>query len=338
MGFHFAMGFQSLYLIFDFFQKYFMKSKKYNTMAIPTHEELLLPVLNEINKGSYKRTEVFKSLKDTIQLTWNLSEGEMLESVSNGNTKVQDRIGWAMTFLTKAEFIEKDPNRKMSYIITELGKQALEDCTKNNIPLNEKYLKNSPNYLSNWNVKSQVEEKVEDVGKNKNDENETEEFDLESTLTAMKESVEGELMEKLRTMEWQAFEDFCGELVVKMGYGVAGQRGKRVRDGGIDGTILAGDELNIKEKIYIQAKRYNIGNNIASKDIQAFLHVITKAKAKGVFITTSLFTPDATDAAKDDEKSGNIALIDYKKLVKLCFKYKHGIAVRQTIDLFEVSL
>lgn len=217
-------------------------------MPIPKFDEFIFPVLQEIQKGSYKRTEIFLSLKNTIKEQWNLTEEEMNETVSSGGNRVKDRTDWAMTYLTKAEYIEKDPHRKMSYIITDLGKKALEDCTNNNATLGVKYLEeNSPNYLSNWNVKAQ------------------------------------------------------------------------------------------KEKIYIQAKRYNIGNNVISKDIQAFLRVITKAKAKGVFITTSLFTPDAIDYAKDDEKSGNISLIDYKKLVKLCFKYKHGIRVRQTIDLFEAS-
>ena len=154
----------------------------------------------------------------------------------------------------------------------------------------------------------------------------------------MRDAVEEELKEKLQAMEWQQFEDFCGELVVKMGYGVQGTRGRRVKDGGIDGTILAGDKLNIKEKIYIQAKRYQAGNAVSSKDMQAFLYVVTKLKAKGIFITTSTFSPDAKSVANDDQKTGHIAIIDINRLIKLCFEYCHGVAVTRTVDLFEVIL
>ncbi len=302
-------------------------------MAIPTFEELMLPVLQKIHSGTYKRTEVFSMLKDAIQLQWKCSEEEMNQTVSNGSTKVQDRIGWAMTFLTKAEYIEKDENRKMSYIITELGKKALDDCTQNNTPLNVRYLEgNSPNYTSNWNVKSVVSTQDVAIIEEKND------VDIEVVAGEMREAVEDALKIKLQAMEWQQFEDFCGELVVKMGYGVQGARGKRVKDGGIDGTILAGDKLNIKEKIYIQAKRYQAGNSVSSKDMQAFLYVVTKLKAKGIFITTSTFSPDAKSVANDDEKTGHIAIIDINRLIRLCFEYQHGVAVTRTVDLFEVIL
>ena len=299
-------------------------------MAIPTFEELLLPVLQEIQKGSCKRTEVFLALKDKIQSQWKLSEDEMNQTVSHGGSRIKDRVDWAKTYLTKAEYIEKDENRKMSYIVTELGKKALNDCTQNNIPLNVKYLEE--NSTSNWNVKSVVSTQDVAIIEEKGD------VDIEVVAGEMRDTVEEELKAKLQAMEWDKFEDFCGELVVKMGYGVQGTRGKRVKDGGIDGTILAGDKLNIKEKIYIQAKRYQAGNAVSSKDIQAFLFVVQRLKAKGIFITTSTFSPDAKSVANDDEKTGRIALIDINRLIKLCFEYQHGVAVTRTVDLFEVTL
>lgn len=302
-------------------------------MAIPKFDELLLPVLQEIQKGSYKRTEMFSTLKDTIQTKWRLTEGEMKEFISNGNTKVQDRIGWAMTFLTKAEYIEKDPNRKTSYIITELGTKTLEYCTKNNTPLTVKYLEeNSPNYSENWNVKSVSK------GENLSDDEKSEDIDIEAVAQEMREKVEEELREKLQAMNWKDFEDFCEGLMKKMGYGVSTQRGKRVRDGGIDGIIIAGDELNIREKIFIQAKRYQAGNTVSAKDIREFRTVISDSQAKGVFITTSTFSPDAKTAAQIDEAKGNISLIDINRLIRLCFHYKQGVAVTRTVDLFEVII
>jgi restriction system protein len=302
-------------------------------MPIPKFDELLLPVLQQMQKGSYKRTEVFSALKDTIQKQWKLTEGEMNETVSHGGSRIKDRTDWAMTFLTKAEYITKDSSRKMSYIVTELGKQTLEDCIKNNIPLTVKYLEeNSPNYLENWNVKS--------VSKNEiiTDDEKSEDIDIEAVAQEMREQVEEDLREKLQSMDWKDFEDFCQELMKKMGYGVPTKRGKRVGDGGIDGIIIAGDELNIREKYIIQAKRYQACNAVSAKDIREFRTVISDHQAKGVFITTSTFSPDAKSAAQVDEAKGNISLVDINRLIKLCFHYKHGVAATRTVDLFEVVI
>jgi restriction system protein len=305
----------------------------FNLSKIPFGRDFMLIVMQQMVDGSYKRTEMYHALKDAIKFKWKLTDEEMNSIISTGRNRIEDRIGWAMTFLTKAEYIEKDENRKMSYIITELGKKALDDCTQNNTPLNVKYLEeHSPNYTSNWNVKSVVSTQDVTIIEEKND------VDIEVVAGEMRDAVEEELKAKLQAMEWQQFEDFCGELVVKMGYGVQGTRGRRVKDGGIDGTILAGDKLNIKEKIYIQAKRYQASNTVSSKDMQAFLYVVTKLKAKGIFITTSTFSPDAKSVANDDEKTGHIAIIDINRLIKLCFEYRHGVAVTRTVDLFEVIL
>ena len=63
------------------------------------------------------------------------------------------------------------------------------------------------------------------------------------------------------------------ELIVKMGYGGsikdAGKAIGKSGDEGIDGTIKE-DKLGL-DTIYIQAKRWQPGNNVGRKEIQSFV-------------------------------------------------------------------
>ncbi len=71
--------------------------------------------------------------------------------------------------------------------------------------------------------------------------------------------------------------------------------------------------------------------------MQAFLYIIKEQKAKGVFITTSKFSNEAKEIAKQHEQSSEIALIDYKKLIHLGVKYKVGFKTN-LIEIPEIDL
>jgi restriction system protein len=114
-----------------------------------------------------------------------------------------------------------------------------------------------------------------------------------------------------------------------MGYGIAQERICHIKDGGIDGIIYT-DELRIKDKIYIQAKRYSDGNNVAIKDVKEFLYNVKEAKCRGVFITTSKFSKDAElEVKKAIENGAQIACIDDKNLIK----HLSGMEMGKRIDL-----
>jgi restriction system protein len=109
-------------------------------------------------------------------------------------------------------------------------------------------------------------------------------------------------------------------------------------DQGIDG-IVALDKLGF-DKIYIQAKRWQA--NVGGPDVQKFIGALSQKKAqKGVFITTSLFTPDARIAAKS--QSPPIVLIDGPALCKLMIEHGVGVERRQihvpgfSLDYFGLS-
>jgi restriction system protein len=96
-----------------------------------------------------------------------------------------------------------------------------------------------------------------------------------------------------------------------MGYGATRedlQRVGRSGDTGIDG-IISLDKLGL-EKVYVQAKRWL--NSVGRPELQAFYGALAGHKArKGVFITTSVFTAQATDFALSVE---GIVLVDGNQL------------------------
>ena len=77
------------------------------------------------------------------------------------------------------------------------------------------------------------------------------------------------------------------------------------------------------DKIYLQAKKYKIGNTVGRKDLQAFVGAMQNVH-KGVFITTSSFTKEAVVYAKNQQQK-SLKLIDGAMLTDLMVKHEVGI-------------
>jgi restriction system protein len=117
-----------------------------------------------------------------------------------------------------------------------------------------------------------------------------------------------------------------------MGYGgshedaakVVGQSG----DGGIDG-IIKEDRLGL-ESIYIQAKRWE--STVGRPVIQQFAGALQGHRArKGVVITTSYFSQEATDYARGLQTT--IVLIDGIQLADFMIEFGVGVSDDGTISL-----
>jgi restriction system protein len=138
-----------------------------------------------------------------------------------------------------------------------------------------------------------------------------------------------ELLSNLITIRPSDFERVIIDLMLSLGYGKDSKEMAKVlgqpNDGGIDGIIPL-DKLGL-EKIYLQAKRYNLEHPVPASDIRDFIGALTinKGKAgKGVFITTSRFTKDAIETAKGDHNH-SVILIDGIELAKLMIENNVGI-------------
>jgi restriction system protein len=127
-------------------------------------------------------------------------------------------------------------------------------------------------------------------------------------------------------------------MLIAMGYGGsvadAGRALGKSGDGGVDGVIDQ-DPLGL-DRIYIQAKRYAVGNNIGAPAIRDFSGSLGIHKAnKGLFVTTSDFTAEARDTA--EKVPVRIILINGRQMAKLMIRYNVGCRIEETIHLKKVD-
>ena len=88
--------------------------------------------------------------------------------------------------------------------------------------------------------------------------------------------------------------------------------------------------------LYIQAKRYSVGNNIGSGAIRDFFGSLDRHKAsKGLFVTTSSFSPAANETAQYLSK--RIVLIDGDQLAKLMIRHNVGYRIEDTLQIKKID-
>ncbi|MBL8279609.1 MAG: restriction endonuclease [Pelomonas sp.] len=156
---------------------------------------------------------------------------------------------------------------------------------------------------------------------------------IERTLKAAQEALAAELIATVKSCDPEFFERLVVQLLLKMGYGgsrqEAGRAVGRSGDGGIDG-IINEDRLGL-DAIYLQAKRWE--GSVGEGPIRDFKGALdAKGAQKGVFITTSSFTPAAIEAARTS-RSYKIVLIDGARLAELMIEHDLGVSVAATYKL-----
>ncbi len=296
---------------------------------LPKYHEIMQPVLEIMSDG---KLYSLKILRPKVAKVMKLSEEDInLTYPKTGAFVFYDRLSWAMTFLRKAEYIER-AEAKFNYKITEDGLNALKDAKENNKAVDYVYLKEN---IANFDARFSVSKNTkEDSKSNKDNEDSQSTRDLEQELEDDKENFNVDFLNYLNNIPWQDFEELCIDLLTKMGYGVRkpGTKDKaKVGDGGIDGELFE-DELGLNGSIYIQAKRWK-DNIVHPKDIKEFLYNTTSNK--GVFITTSSFSKEA-EREVENNKSCRVALINGKRLIELCKKYEIGCK-KQIIERYNLD-
>lgn len=128
------------------------------------------------------------------------------------------------------------------------------------------------------------------------------------------------LLSALLTIEPDAFERLSQRLLREAGFVKVEVRGK-TGDGGIDGVGILRVNL-VTFQVYFQCKRWN--SSVGAKEIRDFRGALQGRADKGLFITTSNFTKQASDEATRD---GAIAidLIDGQRLCELLKEYDLGV-------------
>lgn len=300
------------------------------TSVVPIWPAFVVPVLRVLADG---RTLHRKDIFDAASREAGLTSEARAETLGSGGSRSEQRMGWAVSHLTKASWIDR-PSRG-HYSINAAGRRALADN-----PDGFSYAQAREIFAPFWPQQSRETALVPDELSALR-EPEIGELDpieqIEGGIARIDAEVGEELLLRLRESHPDFFEQAVVDLLLAMGYGGADQQGKRIGgtgDGGVDGVINQ-DALGL-DRIYVQAKRYKEGNNVSREAIQAFVGALHGFGAsRGVFLTTSMFTPAASGYVSTIPL--RIILIDGKRLVELMIKYRVGVQVRRTYTAVELD-
>jgi restriction system protein len=299
-------------------------------MAIPDYQSLMLHVLLATPETEIRIGDVINRLADELKLTPE-ERAQLLPSGVQG--LFANRVHWAKFYLTKAGLIE---STRRGYVkLAPEGKKVIES----------KPARIDNNFLSQFEAFEKFKQRS---GAKESDEERSEPPILDRTQTpdeimrgAHKQidaALAQELLERVRSAPPDFFERLLVNLLLSMGFGGsvsdAGRALGRSGDEGVDGVIDQ-DPLGL-DRVYIQAKRYALGNNIGSGAIRDFFGSLDRHKAtKGLFVTTSGFSPAAMETAQFLSK--RIVLIDGEQLAKLMIRYNVGCRIEETLEIKKID-
>lgn len=296
---------------------------------IPDYQSIMLPFLATLSDGA---EHSFADVVDRLASEFQLTEEEKKELLPSGTAFVfSNRAAWARTYLKKAGLI--DAPRRGIITISERGRDVLKSKPTR---IDVRFLRQYPEFLEFHSAKK--DDTLPQEAKTDDPEARTPEETLDAAYLSIRESLASELMAKVLSMSPSFFEKLVVELLVKMGYGGsikdAGRALGKTGDEGIDGTIKE-DKLGL-DIIYVQAKRWTPGNVVGRPEIQKFVGALAGQGAKkGIFITTSTFSKEATEYTPKNETK--IVLIDGKQLSQLMIDYGLGVTTVNTYEIKRVD-
>jgi restriction system protein len=265
---------------------------------------------------------------DHISGLFKLTEEERKELLPSGRQYIIDnRVGWANTYLKKAGLLESP--RRSVFQITDQGLEVLKKVPKE---INVKFLEQFPGFVEFRKIGRDEQAPEKDKGTGE----QTPQEALEYGYQKLRKDLAQELLQSVKQMSPQFFERLVVELLLAMGYGGslrdAGKAIGQTGDGGIDG-IIKEDKLGL-DVIYIQAKRWD--GVVGRPEIHKFVGALAGKRAnKGVFITTSGFTKDAAEYVKTI--ADKIILIDGDMLAQLMIDHDIGVASVASYDLKRID-
>lgn len=291
-------------------------------MAVPKYYEMYHSFLQSLSDGE---EHPYSDVKKKVIEDFKLTDIELAELLPSGKQPVfSNRIGWCRTYLKKAGLIESPT--KAHFMITKSGREVLKSGKK----ITNEVLREFPSFVKFIDGDT---EKVKDTAEEKDSLNndETPQETLERVYGELNNVLKDELLTRIHEKSPDFFEKMVVELMEKMGYG-RGQITQKSRDEGIDGMVYQ-DKLGF-DVIYIQAKRYDLEKTVGRPELQKFGGAIPEKNAKGLFVTTGRFSPDAQKYANDR----HIILIDGQHLAELMIEHDFGVSAEYTYRIKRIDM
>jgi restriction system protein len=297
-------------------------------VIVPGFQHFMLPFLKVLSDGKTRHmNEIYDLVIKNTELT---PEQCAVLLPSKVTTLVNNRIGWARTYLYKACLIAQVS--RGNYHILPTGLQAIKD---NPDGINVKYLRTQPAFLE-WGKSFTAAKDDSVLSDSSVEEQKTPQELLESSYQIINNSVAEELLDRIKKTTPAFFERLVVDVLMAMGYGgfdsSNGQVTQYSGDGGIDG-IIKEDKLGL-DTIYIQAKRWE--NTVPVSSVRDFAGSLLSKKArKGVFITTSIFPQSAYDYVRSIDPT--IILIDGEQLTRMMIEYNVAVAKSKVYEIKRID-
>lgn len=273
-------------------------------MKGPQFLQYVIPILNilQANGGAGNSTSVIDQVVEDLGIT----EEDLAETTSNGQSRIRNQIQWARFYLFKGGLI--DNSQRGIWRLTKDGLEAKYTET-------EVYKMFKSVQESDGKTKTTKEEKVSKASFDSSTEDE------EHTA---------ELLNIIKNLTPSGFEKLCKRLLTEIGIHdivITGGSG----DQGIDGLGLVKLNDVVSLNIVFQCKRYK--DSVAPHHVRDFRGAMQGRGEKGLIMTTGRFTKEAKNEANRDGVTP-IELIDGERLVELFEKYQLGL---KPVTVYEID-
>ena len=303
-------------------------------MTLPQWHEFILPILNVLEDGNAR---TIKQIRDGVLSRVPMTEEELAELIPSGQERWYNRMNWALSHSFNAGILLRPA--RATYQTTDEGKRLVELGQ----PVTPKNLERYPKYqqfLGRTIRKSEASGPTISIADTEDAiSSETPTDILDRASQQLNQSLANDIYQQLLILEPATFERLIRQFIVQLGYGVNKMDGLAAKlhsaDKGIDGIVWQ-DALGL-DRVYLQAKRYAEDNKVRGPEVRGFSGALDQHRAtKGIFITTSSFTPDALQVPREVVNK-TLLLIDGLRLAELMVQYDVGVQVERNIAVKKVD-
>ncbi len=273
-------------------------------MKGPEFLKYINPVLKTLqsNGGAGNSSYLIEQVVESLGIT----DDELEQPTSNGQSRIRNQIQWARFYLFKAGLI--DNSQKGIWRLTNEGL--------------EKVLNDEDIYALFKNVQESVKKAPTITPKKL-------ELEFEDKSAEDEEHSLG-LLSLIQNLPASGFEKLCKRLLTEIGIhdiSITGGSG----DQGIDGKGIVKLNDVVSLNLVFQCKKYK--ETVSPHHVRDFRGAMQGRGEKGLIITTGRFTKDAKNEANRDGVTP-IELIDGERLVDLFEKHRLGL---KPVIVFEID-
>jgi restriction system protein len=273
-------------------------------MKGPEFLKYLNPVLTalQLNGGAGDSSDIIEQVIDKLGIT----ENDLEEITSNGQSRIRNQIQWARFYLFKAGLIDNAQRGIWRLTNEGLDRKLDDDGVYNLFKSVQNSVKKTP---------TSKPKKTEPV--------------FENIPTEDEEHSIG-LINIIQNLTPSGFEKLCKRLLTEIGINeivITGGSG----DQGIDGKGIVKLNDVVSLNIVFQCKRYK--ETVSPHHVRDFRGAMQGRGEKGLIITTGRFTKEAKSEANRDGVTP-IELIDGDRLIELFEKYRLGL---KPVTVYEID-